>query len=522
MKKLIIVIFVALSGLFVSSCQDDFLKENVYSSLNSDDFFSTENDLEAAVIGVYAAFQNNNFFGQSIIFIGDMPTELIRGYWNHPLDIYAASSALSSDANQTQISDLWQDTWNVNNRCNLVLNRGSEVEMDQTRKEALMAEVRFIRALTRFYQIQIYGTNIPLIENETTDLNELDVEISDGPAIYSAIIEDLEFAIEHLDLSRNDGRANVGAATGLMAKVYLKMAGYSENPDTGIMEKGDASNYGEARTYLNQLIEMGQYDLLDEPHKVWGDSTNYGEVNEEVIFAIKYTSGGLDEGHGWTSRFVGKNNKTIVPYAWKTLSTTWDFYGTYATDDKRIHTLMINPSKPNGSKDDLPKIWKYVSSYDRSGDKNYSTVTKGAGYGDDIVVLRYSDILLMHSEVENEMSGLSDASLWGINQVRARAGVSTFTVADVQAMVTINQETPATDQDKLRELIIQERKWELIGEGHSWFDYVRTNILMREMTKFYEWGDFDPALDYYKKYHLLPIFITDLELNPNLKQNWGW
>jgi len=87
-------------------------------------------------------------------------------------------------------------------------------------------------------------------------------------------------------------------------------------------------------------------------------------------------------------------------------------------------------------------------------------------------------------------------------------------------MTEINQETPGSDKEKLQELIIVERKKEFMCEGHGWFDYVRNNILMREMSKYYEYGDFNVSEN--QKSNLYPIYIVDIGLNENLTQNWGW
>jgi len=525
MKRLI-YIFGTLFLLSIVSCHESFLEEEVFSSLSTDGYFKTEDDLETGVRGIYAALQGQNFFGTSIIMIAEFPTEYVRGYWSHPLDVYTASSALSSDANQQQIVNLWQDGWNVNNRCNMVINRAKQITVsDQVRTDRLVGEARFLRALSRYYQATIYGTNIPLINDETVSLEDLDVELSNAEEIWGAIISDLEFAEEKLPETDPNGRATSWAASALLAKVYLKRAGYSENPKTGAMEQGDPSNYTLAKTYVDKVIASGLFDLMDNPGDVWGDlQSNEGEVNKEVIFAVKYTAGPDDEGNRWTSRYVGKEfNKKFTPYAWKTMSSTWEFYDTYESGDLRIDERLMRTRKPNNTKNDLPKIWKYVSSADTTGAKEGWNAIGGANFGDDVVLLRYADILLMQTEIDNEINGLNTNSLKGINEVRERAGLNAYTVADVQAMSVINQETPATDKDKLRELLIVERKKELIGEGiGGWFDYVRLNILMRELAKYYEHGTFDPNLDYFKKYHLLPIYIIDIQLNPNLQQNWGW
>ncbi len=517
--NIVIAVFLLLS---FNSCHENFLEEQVFSSLNTDGFFTTEADLEAGLIGVYSAFQGNNYYGQSVIYMADFPTEYMRGYWSPPMDVYNVTSALSDDKNQRAVSNLWQQTWIVNNRSNMVIGRATDVEMDENAKTKIVAEARFLRAINRFLQVQFYGTGIPLIDSETTSLNELGVMPSNKDELYNSIIADLEFAEVNLPATSAEGRATSWSATAFLAKVYLKMAGYSENPQSGEMEKGDAANYQKAKTSLDKIVNQGPFALMPKPIDVWGGRRNETEANAEVIYAIKYETGGLGEGNVWNNRFVGKGNGWSA-YSWKTISTTWEFYNSFEDGDLRATNDMLKvryqDKKKRWKKDDFPHCWKYVSDYDSTFSKDW-LVTAGNDYGDDVVLIRYADILLMHSEVENEINGLSGNALMGINMVRERAGVPTYTTASVSAMTEINQETPGSDKDKLRELIIVERKKELMCEGHGWFDYVRHNILMREMTKYYEFGPFNAAAN--KKYNLYPIYIVDIQLNENLSQNWGW
>jgi starch-binding outer membrane protein, SusD/RagB family len=522
MKKSLKILFVILFIGITNACQENFLQEKVFSNLNTDGFFTNEADLQAGLIGVYDSFQGDNYYGLAVLYMADMPTEYMRGYFVPPTDNYIVTSALDPDPNRRQVSDLWQQSYKTNNLCNMVINRADKVEMDEATKTKIIAEARFLRGINRFVQVQFYGANIPLIDNETTSLKDLNVIPSNSNDLYNSIIADLGFAETNLPLVSKEGRATSWAATAYLAKVYLKMAGYSEDPSTGEMKKGDPSNYLKAKTYLDKMVNQGPFSLMPKPMDVWGGRRNETEANAEVIFAIKYATGGLGEGNSLSTCFVGKGNGWTA-YTWKIISTTWEFYNSYEPQDLRRTNEMLKVSYQDKNKawkkDDFPHCWKYVSDYDPTFSNDW-LAKSGSDYGDDVVLVRYADILLMQSEVENEINGLTSGSLTGLNRVRERAGVPTYTVGDVLAMSTINKENPASGKDKLRELIIVERKKELMCEGHGWFDYVRWNILGREMTKYYEYGVFNAEAN--RKYNLYPIYIVDLELNNNLKQNWGW
>ena len=118
-------------------------------------------------------------------------------------------------------------------------------------------------------------------------------------------------------------------------------------------------------------------------------------------------------------------------------------------------------------------------------------------------IIRYADILLMHSEALNELKTAPDAEVVAsINLVRNRAGVAEYNFADW---------TKAT----FREEIQNERNLELWGEGVTWFDYVRKGMLVSRMTA-------AGTTNVTDKFNLFPIPKLERENNPNLTQNTGW
>jgi hypothetical protein len=128
-----------------------------------------------------------------------------------------------------------------------------------------------------------------------------------------------------------------------------------------------------------------------------------------------------------------------------------------------------------------------------------------ADHPQNYTLLRWADVLLMHSEALNELRAAPDADVVeSINQVRTVAGVAVYNPGDW---------TKAT----FREEIQNERNRELWGEGHSWFDYTRKGMLVSRMVA----AGVDPALIGVKN-NLYPIPQTERESNPNLTQNDGW
>jgi len=118
-------------------------------------------------------------------------------------------------------------------------------------------------------------------------------------------------------------------------------------------------------------------------------------------------------------------------------------------------------------------------------------------------MLRWADVLLMHSEALNELSAAPDANVVAsINLVRERAGVAPYDPA-------------AWTKETFRDEIQDERNRELWGECHAWFDYVRKGMFVPRMQA----AGYDFVTD---KFNLFPIPQQEIENNPNLTQNTGW
>lgn len=182
---------------------------------------------------------------------------------------------------------------------------------------------------------------------------------------------------------------------------------------------------------------------------------------------------------------------------WSSLTVEPAFFDSMdETDKRRSKTFVLsyqgiaNPDRtytyPGNIS--LPHFNKYIDMADvGSGTADYAL---------NHYITRFSDLLLMHSEAENEVNGPGESALYGINRVRARAGLPPLKSADYT-------------KETLREAIFQERLWELCEEGHVWFDMKRMGLMTKRITK-YTVED---------KHHVFPIPQDELDVNPSLVQN---
>jgi len=488
------------------ACEDSFLDEKMYSQLGPANFYKTEADAIAALNGVYDGFQNDSYYGRAMWHLADYPTEMHYGFWSDAFDRYTYE-----DDENARLYPFWQTAWEINNRANAVIERVPAITFNnEETKNRIIGEARFLRALNYFNMVRFFG-HIPLITSETTSIDENQfMEQVSRDEVYEQIIQDLQYAETNLpEIQEEAGRATLGAAKALLGKVYLTMAGYALNYTTGELEKGDVQYNQMAADKLKEVIDLNIYKLEPLYEDVFDVDNPTGK---EVVFSVQYLAGtgGFEggEGNSWTPVWVPKG-AGIALVEWKSGGTPIEFFDSYpAGDQRRDASFMTSYIDGNGATIEYPTsplvaphLRKFLSDIQEGPDPNFSAID-GKDYGCDFPVLRYADVLLMYSEALNELDAANKRI--GINEVRVRAGLDPLTT---------------DDQETLRQQILQERKWELTGEGQGWFDYVRMGVLLEPGNSN---GDKAGYLYPTQRHYLYPIPFTAMEINQNLDQNFGW
>ena len=237
MKNYITRFILLVAACFLWSCGDDFIDLKSISEASSDDFYSSSSDFENAVAACYAALQSNDLYGQAY-------DRLIAIRADDAVDNNSSSSTRASDVDKFEesatngfVNNAWRGTYFGISRCNIVISRIEEAELDASLKNKLKAEALFVRALIYFNAVRMWG-DIPLITSERTvaGTNQL---IQDKALIrnsvsevYQAIEQDLLFASQNLPNSNNGGKATSGAAKTLLSKVYLTQKKWTEAKST--------------------------------------------------------------------------------------------------------------------------------------------------------------------------------------------------------------------------------------------------------------------------------------------------
>lgn len=497
MKTLKYLLAIFSVTVMLSSCMEDFLEEEVYSNLERPNFYKTEADAITAVSAVYNNFQfyGNEWWnaGNAYMLMTDASTDIMFTHW------WAAFENYTYNSSTNEILQCWNWCWNTNNNANIAIGRLSDITMDETLKARLIGEVKFLRALNYFNLVRFWG-DVPYIDYEISGFEDVQmVSRSPKAEVYDKIIQDLQDAIAVLPASyssaENAGRATKGAAKALLGKVYLTR-GWGGSPASinnadlqlavGLFEELMAAPY--------------TYDLATDVRHEF-DYTKENTPSLGHIFSIQYSQALGSEG-----TWLAQNMQAME------LESSWWGYSapeSWIQGPGGYEINWVDGWNPVPVDNRLKYLWENYTDlwwYYWCKKWQYEHYQGWAEHPQNFTLIRFADVLLMHSEALNELKASPDAQVVSsINRVRQRAGVALYDPADW---------TKAT----LRDEIQNERNRELWGEGHSWFDYVRKGMLIDRML-----AAGVPAAMVTSKNYLYPVPQAEIDINPNLlPNNTGW
>lgn len=477
--KQIKFITLLLVVMIVSSCEDTFLSPELESAISGEDFYNNDAEIEAAVINIYDGLQGVN------------ASKITSSNLNHATQVEFYVTEMRSDNTRTKstegeaaqfenfsiqatngiVDDYYRSFYNVIFRANTVLENLGAASAESAAK--FEGEAKFARAYSYFNLVRLYG-DIPLIDRVTTPL-EKDIAYTRvaSASIYELIVSDLTMAVASLDDEFKD-RASKAAAEALLAKVYLT---------TG--------NYLGAQTLCESIMNPARGFSLEDDFK----DVFYNEGNGEVIFAIGYAAGSNNDSQNFSAEWLNAVGRTSgVNYVTAEAKAALDANGgnrqplSYREDSGQAGQFQVVKYLPNGDVDlGIP-----VTSSDPTS------------AGNDWIVLRYADVLLMHVEaiLAGGASTNSSNALTSFNLVRDRAGLD-----------------DDADDEITKQELLDERRVELAFENQRWFDLGRFGVAQEVLSAFSDANGYGySATDL-----LLPIPQREINLsNGLLTQNPGY
>ena len=464
--KILIILAVMIATV---SCSDelDLVPITEKSAAN---FYSNEQELEIAIIGVYAQLQNNGLYGLDLIGVGEIPAEdTFEEIAANDGGRFGQLDDFSTNAENDLVNDIWRESYEAVQRVNVVLNRIMEIEYEDTNYRAeRIGEMQFIRGLLYFNLVRLYG-DVPLVTEETENPSDFFGQgRTPASEVYAQIEADLNAAISALPVGKVSGRPARGAAQAIMADV--------------LMNQGD---YAGAVPLLAAIVDSDEYMLMPTTAEIFGEDN---EGNAEILFEVQYASGinGNREGESAASQF--RPSGTTANAKGHNLPSV-EFVDMYEAQDTRATDYV-------GIDEDANPF--YFS-------EKYEVSSTGPDDGStDHIVVRYADVLLKYAEALNE-TGSTGEAIPHLNAVRNRAGLGN---------------TSATSQAAVSDAIEMERRMEFIGEGHRWFDLKRTGRAVETMNAWFAANSINVTIDNNKLF--LPIPQSQVDTDPAIVQNAGY
>lgn len=503
-------VFMLANLLIVFSCQRDeeLLEIDNPNNPTPDTFFQTEEDALLALNAVYSTWQSNALAQRFYFFGNDMPSDESIGTNNLQATL-AQMLNYTWDANNQVITDMWGGYYTGIGRANRVIQQVPEIEMDETLRNRIVAEARFLRATFYFDLVNKWG-DVPLVLDPPTE----SIELPRAPAedVYALVIEDLQFAKANLptkeEYSGNEvGRATSGAATGYLGKVYL----YREQ-------------WADAEAQFMEIIngQHGNYELVDNFrwNGIGEEQDPEAENNAESLFEIQFQDG---LGGIWNTDNNGGGEHTFrgVEYAFASFNNVrpkQSFADRFELGDPRYEQTFYDDGvewyQGTFTRDQFGGLiaWRKYHNYDVRDDSNQSS-------GINFRLMRYADILLMAAEAKLMNGAPIEEVLGLVNQVRQRA-IAQKTNPNIELYMPRTLDNtlslyptpryPANTREQVMNIIMHERAVELAGEQHRYNDLRR-------------WGlDDDVALadnkPYADRHQLWPIPLEEIETNPEINQ----
>ena len=541
MKKHTFKSILVLLGITVFLSCENYLDENNIADVSAGSYYTTSQGLEDAVKATYGIMKE--FYGTELGF--SMNVFGTDTYTNGADGSHKYLNWYNNQHNSS--ASYFRDTWRIMyrgiNQANAVINRAENIEdMDQATLTSRLAEVRFLRALYYFNLVRYYGdVHLSLEETEgvETEANRTSVQ-----EVYAqAIIPDLEYAISNLPSSQSDyGRVSKAAAEFLLAKVHLTAPQGSPAQTVSLMTNV-INNYG--------------FSLLDDWADLW-DINN--EENSEVIWSIinskQQVDEGLDDyGHRGHLYFLfeydkrpGMTRDTENGRPWKRFRPTdhllslWDRTKDARYDKGYKHVWYANNPVPGQQIGDTA-LYIPGPGVNRSGvnqDAKWTQANKDAVIYQVYTTDQYNQVIFpslnkwidntrpnrQHTQGQRDfiLMRLADAYL-----IRAEANLKQGNTAQAAEDLNIVRKRGAWDGEEASmeitaadvdiDFILDERARELVGEGHRWFDLVRTKKLVERVKA----HNLD-ATNNIQSYHVLrPIPLDQIDRTEGgYPQNTGY
>jgi starch-binding outer membrane protein, SusD/RagB family len=468
----------------LTSCES-ILEQQPYSSVTDEQFWKNNADANAGVGSIYDAMQKHyreRYFTQ-----GELRSD---NYVQSGTAGASFAELLRNSLTATNNVSDWTLLYRAISRANLAIEK---IPTISGYDKNLLGEARMLRAFLYFDAVRVWG-DVPLYTDAITNPTQQEVyrpRTDANKIINEIVIPDMLAGEALISTAKNDFRFAKPSIYAFQAMVYMHLR-----------------QYANAKAVLTKLVAGRTHGFVttrDAWQKLFLNDTNIGGkfmTGPELILSLQYTlTEDTDRSGVYNLFFAGLPGFYISPL----LSTKW--LNTYPQDSVLFKAKYPGfvPRALNANGTRYWGDWRYLDSRELNVTgtnlprvAKYNKININGAFDDtNIHLFRYSDMILLLAEAENKL-GNRPASVALLNQVR-----------DARQLPLVDVKT-VTSEAQLENIILDERQFELLGEGKRWWDLVRTNKVVEVMGPIN--GQTEARIPF-------PIFNTHLIENKLLTQN---
>ena len=477
-------IFVLWVAILTISCGDSYLDKFPADAVVTEKAITTLDEAETAVNGLYALIASDYYYAAAIYLYGDMKGDDLQCLYITNRDDYAMYTFNHTTAS-TNNCGLWGRPWyTIRNASRVIeaIDKGwvTDAEADTVRLNDYKGQAIAIRALCHFDLLRTHGYpyakdngaswGVPIVDHALT-VDEQPIRNTVAEC-YDFIIGELKRAIPLMSTAKSNGYMNAYAARALLARVYL----YRE------MNK---EAFTTAQKLIEELKSNGQYSLASRDNYIEQFDLDH-KFGSESLFEIAFSS----------NDNPGRDGLSYLMHWWgyADIVATRDFVDLMFEDSDDIRCELLDEVS-NSKYDQRYWLMKYP-------DTAYKTPSLENNY----MVLRLSEVYLIAAEAGVKAGGEYRAPALGyLNEIVQRA----------------NPAKSVSDAEFTLDRVLTERRKELVGEGHRYFDALRNG---KTIVRKGGWHlDAAPEeIDWDMTECVLPIPKEQFQMNPDMQQNPGY
>lgn len=549
MKK---ILFLFAISLVLMSCED-FLDNTNYTKQDDNSFPLTVEEANQLVVGVYNTLNEEiSSYDRSSFFFNELASdERFGGGGSDNYNWQAVSKLLNYGPDLFQ--GFWANRYQGIFRTNVAFEKFDNIPWEnEKQKNTAYGEIHFFRGYYYFTLVQFFE-NVPLILSSLSG-NSPQASVDE---VYAQAAFDLKNAIELLPgnpyTSVEKGRVTKWAAQSIMARMFLFYTGFYNKTELPVAGGGSITK-AQVVSWLEDCIANSEHDLVSDYRNLWPYTNEYtaehyfytqgqglkweGESNKEVVFATKCANGSSFRNALCLAFTVRRpHGETLFPFPFTrgygggpvspVLVAQWE--QSEPTDIRRsasiFHADEYGDQYQWGGDNQVEEtgFWhkKYVGIASKTSDGKYqhsynipmyglsvSSATSTGAFTQDLVHIRFADVLLMHSELTETKDG--------INRVRTRAGLEPIGAYSLQALKQERRFELCFENTRFNDI----RRW---GEAEALLEAqigipVKNTNLDAKITHSIGFG-----ARYRATRGFWPIPLSQIRLSDNLlKQNDGW